>query len=170
MSVMHRSEWIGELRASLRGPRLARRRLLEEIEAHLEDAIAAEVAAGAETQEAEANAVGRLGPPGPLVESWNTHALARRWAARARAVAAGVAIAAVAAPVGLAERTHAGRDRTGSPRQRSLAAAAAPAGLHVAAARRTVTKRDPAEQARRQSEHQHCRQDGGGGRESEQVR
>jgi hypothetical protein len=98
------SNWLAEAQAALRGPRRARRRLLLELEAHLEDAVAAEVDGGATPSEAEAAAVERMGSPATLAAGWNAEALSRRWATRMRVLAAAAAIAAVAAPVGLAQR------------------------------------------------------------------
>jgi hypothetical protein len=102
--VSSESSWIAESQAALRGPRRARRRLLLELEAHLEDAVAAEVDAGASFAEAEATAVERMGSAAALAAGWNAEASSRRWAARGRVLLVAAAIAAVAAPVGLAQR------------------------------------------------------------------
>jgi hypothetical protein len=110
--MMNGSSWLAEARAALRGPRRARHRLLLELEAHLEDAVAAEVDAGASHAEAETAAVERMGSASALAAGWNAEASSRRWAMRARALAAAAAIAAVAAPVGLAQHGSPGR---GSP-------------------------------------------------------
>jgi hypothetical protein len=102
--VSRESSWLAEAQAALRGPRRARRRLLLELEAHLEDAVAAEVNAGASPSEAEAAAVERMGSPTVLAAGWNADVSSRRWAARGRVLLAAAAVAAVAAPVGLAQR------------------------------------------------------------------
>src|SRR5437870_8838065 len=52
----------------------------------------------------------------------------------------------------------------------ALSAVAAVAGLHVTPARRAESKRGPVEEALGQPEHEHCRQDARGARESEQLR
>jgi HAAS domain-containing protein len=98
------SSWLGDARSALRGPRRARRRLLLELEAHLEDAVAAEVDRGASLADAEAAAVERMGSAAAVAAGWNAEASSRRWAARGRVLLAAAAIAAVAAPVGLAQR------------------------------------------------------------------
>jgi hypothetical protein len=96
--------WLAETQAALRGPRRARRRLLLELEEHLADAVAAEVDGGASPAAAETAAVERMGPAATLAAGWNADVSARRWATRVRVLAAAAAIAAVAAPVGLAQR------------------------------------------------------------------
>lgn len=88
--------WLAELAAELRGPRRSRRRLLVELEGHLEDALA--------DGSTEAEAVERLGSAAGEARSWNADARRRRWQVRARILAAAVAVAAVAAPVGLVQR------------------------------------------------------------------
>ena len=90
------SDWLEELAALLRGPRGARRRLLAELEAHVEDAIA-------DGLDEEA-ALARLGAPAAVAERWNADTTRRRWQVRAQILAAAVAVAAVAAPVGFAQR------------------------------------------------------------------
>jgi hypothetical protein len=85
------SNWLEELAGSLRGPRRARRRLLAELEAHVEDAIADGLD--------EESALARLGPPAAVAGRWNADANRRRWQVRAQILAA-----AVAAPVGFAQR------------------------------------------------------------------
>src|SRR5205814_4750823 len=90
------SDWLEELAGSLRGPRRARRRLLAELEGHLEDA----AADGLD----EATALSRLGSASEVAVRWNADATRRRWQVRAQILAAAVAVAAVAAPVGFAQR------------------------------------------------------------------
>src|SRR5207302_9283406 len=90
------ADWLAELAASLRGPRRACRRLVAELEGHLEDAVAGGLS--------EADAVARLGPAFAVAGRWNAESRRRRWQARAQILAAALAIAAVAAPVGLAQR------------------------------------------------------------------
>jgi hypothetical protein len=97
-----REDWLVAVAASLRGPRRRRRRLLAELEGHLEDAAAEELAAGANAADAEAAAVRRLGSPAKVVESWNADVAARRSIARLRVVVVAVLVGALAAPVALA--------------------------------------------------------------------
>ena len=79
----------------LRGPRRHRRRLLEELAAHLDDAVRAELDAGAGRVDAEAIALERLGDADAIARSWNGHRRALRGARRRRLAA--VAFACVAA-------------------------------------------------------------------------
>jgi hypothetical protein len=79
--------------------------LLAELEEHLDDAVAAELAAGRAPAEAEAAALHRLGPPAALATEWNADVAARRSAARLRVVAVAVLVGALAAPVALAQRS-----------------------------------------------------------------
>ena len=95
-------DWLLAVAASLRGPRRRRRRLLAELEGHLEDAAAEEVAAGASAADADAAAVRRLGAPTAVVETWNADVAARRSVARLRIVVVAVLVGTLAAPVALA--------------------------------------------------------------------
>jgi hypothetical protein len=97
-----REDWLLAVAASLRGPRRRRRRLLAELEGHLEDAAAEEVAAGASAADADAAAVRRLGAPTAVVETWNSDVAARRSVARLRIVVVAVLVGTLAAPVALA--------------------------------------------------------------------
>jgi HAAS domain-containing protein len=102
-----RDAWLRLLGEALRGPRRHRHRLLAELEEHLDDAVAAELAAGCEPAEAEATALRRLGAPATLATEWNADVAARRSAARLRIVAVAALVGAIAAPVALAQ--HSGR-------------------------------------------------------------
>jgi hypothetical protein len=115
MTVGHGSEWMRELRDSLRGSRRGKCRLLAELEAHLEDAVAEGVADGLGLAEAEAAAVARLGPAVDAAEHWNADASARRSFNRFRILALGIAVAAVAAPVSLAQRSDRPSHRSPKP-------------------------------------------------------
>jgi hypothetical protein len=110
-----RSEWLSALAGSLRGPPRARRRLLLELEGHLEDAIEAELGAGVDPHAAEAAAVARLGPTSVVAERWNSDTRRRRWQAQIKILTAAVAVAAVAAPVGLAQRPGSANRHHGRP-------------------------------------------------------
>jgi uncharacterized membrane protein len=104
--MTRRDEWLHELASSLRGPRHARRRLVSELDAHLADAFDAALTRGLTSEEAEAAVLERLGSASTLAHQWSADASARQWVVRARVLALGLAIAAVLAPVGLAQRGH----------------------------------------------------------------
>jgi HAAS domain-containing protein len=81
-----RDQWLRAVGSSLRGPRRGRRRLLAELEGHLEDAAAEEQAAGRDPEDAHAVALQRLGAPMVVAADWNADVDARRSAARLRIV------------------------------------------------------------------------------------
>jgi HAAS domain-containing protein len=103
---LQRQEWMEELGDSLRGPRRAKQRLIAELDAHVDDAIASELANGYTHDQAEAAALARLGAANDVGRRWSADASARQWAARARIVALGLVIAALGAPVALAQRSE----------------------------------------------------------------
>jgi hypothetical protein len=116
---------VGELSTALRGPRRARRRLLAEIDAHLRDAVSAEIARGADEEHAAAEVIERFGDVRQTAARWNGDRADRRGAARRNALV--VALAAVAAAaLGL---TQYASGKT-SPQTRRCA----PASLHSGAA------------------------------------
>jgi hypothetical protein len=86
---------VGELSSTLRGPRRARRRLLAEIDAHLRDAVSAEVARGVDEEHAAAQVIERFGDVRETSARWNGDRADRRGAVRRNALV--VALAAVAA-------------------------------------------------------------------------
>ena len=96
--------WLRAVGGSLRGPRRGRRRLLVELEGHLEDAAAEELAAGRDPAEAGTVALRRLGAPASVAAEWNANVDARRSAARLRVVVLAVVVGALLAPVALAQR------------------------------------------------------------------
>lgn len=98
-------EWLQELGASLRGPRRARQRLVDELNAHIEDVVAAELADGLTLEQAEAAALARVGSASQLADRWSADTSDRRRTGRVRVLALGFVIAAVVAPVGLAQRS-----------------------------------------------------------------
>jgi hypothetical protein len=98
-------EWMGELHGSLRGPRRAKQRLVNELNAHIEDAVAAELANGHTLEQAEAAAFARVGSASELAYRWSADTSARQRAGRVKVLALGLVIAAVVAPVGLAQRS-----------------------------------------------------------------
>ena len=65
--------FLTDLAAALSGPPRRRRRLLDEIAAHLEDAILAGIASGATAADAELAALDRLGHPRVIADRWNDH-------------------------------------------------------------------------------------------------
>ena len=81
--------------AQLRGPRRARRRLVDEVEAHLHDAVQAELAAGADRPAAENAVLERFGDLHASAQLWNRDRAVRRGASRRNALL--LACAAVAA-------------------------------------------------------------------------
>jgi hypothetical protein len=105
--VNQRSEWLLEFSAALHGPRRARRRLVSELSSHVDDAVAAELADGLAPQQAEAAALARIGSPRELALRWSTEASDRRKAGRVRTLVFALVVAAVLAPVGLAQRSGA---------------------------------------------------------------
>jgi hypothetical protein len=122
-----RDDWLQAVGASVRGPRRNRRRLLVELEGHLEDAAAEELAAGRAATEAEAAALERLGSPAALVADWNADIRARRTATRLRVVALAIVVGALAAPVALAQRSDAPRPAKPAPAKVKQERGAAPA-------------------------------------------
>jgi hypothetical protein len=110
-----RDDWLQSVGASLRGPRRNRHRLLVELEGHLEDAAAEELAAGRGPAEAEAAALERLGAPAAVAADWNADVRARRTATRLRVVALAIVVGALAAPVALAQRSDASHRAPAKP-------------------------------------------------------
>jgi hypothetical protein len=100
-----RADWLRAVAQSLRGSRRHRRRLLAELEGHLEDAAAEEVTAGLAPAEAEVAALRRLGAAASVAEDWNADVVARRSATRLRVVVVAVLVGALLAPVALAQRS-----------------------------------------------------------------
>jgi hypothetical protein len=103
---LRRQEWMEEVAASLHGPRRAKRRLMAELDAHVDDAVASELATGHTLDRAEQAALTRLGAAGEVGRRWSADASARQWTARGRVVALGLVIAALVAPVALAQRSE----------------------------------------------------------------
>jgi len=104
MNHQHR-DWMEELGESLQGPRRAKQRLVNELNAHIEDAVAAELANGLTPEQAETEALARIGSASELANRWSTDTSTRRRTGRARVLALSLVIAAVVAPVGLAQRS-----------------------------------------------------------------
>jgi hypothetical protein len=87
-------ELIAELNASLRGPRRARNRLLDEIREDLKDAIEAERAAGGSVDSAQAMVAARFGSPAVIADHWNYDQASRQRARRRNTLVLMVAITA----------------------------------------------------------------------------
>lgn len=85
--------YLAELHHHLRGRPLAKRRILREIEAHLEDAIRREMEEGVSRDEAERRAIDRLGPADELGQRF--HEGGGRMRAAGLALAAAAACAAI---------------------------------------------------------------------------
>jgi hypothetical protein len=115
-----REDWLHSVGEALHGPRRNRRRLLAELEGHLEDAAAEERGAGHAPAEAEAAALRRLGAPAGVAAAWNADVRARRTSARLRVVAVAVLVGALAAPVALAQRSDHSPPRPVKPPQAKL--------------------------------------------------
>ena len=98
-------EWMQELRVSLRGPRRTKQRLVNELDAHIEDAVAAELANGLTLEQAEAVALARVGSASELAYRWSADTSARQRTGRMRVLALGFVIASFVAPVALAQRS-----------------------------------------------------------------
>ena len=90
--------------AELRGPRRARRRLVDEVASHLHDSLEEELAAGTPPDLAARAVLDRFGDPHAPAAAWNRDRTARRGAERRNALV--LALAAVAAAA-LAMTQHA---------------------------------------------------------------
>jgi hypothetical protein len=124
--------YLHALAGRLAGSRRTRARLLTELRDHLDDAVAANLAAGMPAEEAEQRAVELLGPPGPLARAWEARC-ARLRARRRRRSALLIATAATAALLAAAQHAD-GRREPGPPARGCAAAAPAAAAQRCAAA------------------------------------
>jgi hypothetical protein len=95
--------------AELRGPRRARRRLVDEVAAHLHDSLDEELAAGTPPDLAARAVLDRFGDPHVPAAAWNRDRTARRGVERRNALV--LALAAVAAAA-LAMSQHASGTNT----------------------------------------------------------
>lgn len=98
--------YLGEVEALLAGPRDERRRLLDELRAHLADAAAAGVP--------EEDAVAALGDPGSVAAAWHTRC-ARQAARVRRRVGACVLGLAAASVLAVTQHAEGGRPRPAHP-------------------------------------------------------
>jgi hypothetical protein len=73
---------LGELAATLRGPRRSRQRLLDEIREDMRDAIEFETSGGLAPDAAEALVAARFGSPAAIATRWNSDQELRRHATR----------------------------------------------------------------------------------------
>ena len=113
--------------AELRGPRRARRRLVDEVAAHLHDSLEEELAAGTPADLAARAVVDRFGDPRVPAAAWNRDRTARRGAERRNALV--LAVAAVAAAA-LAMTQHASGTNARPASARAGAAQAPTAPSH----------------------------------------
>ncbi len=102
MSELERT--VDAFAAELRGPRRARRRLVDEVATHLHDSLEQELAAGTPPDLAARAVLDRFGDPHAPAAAWNRDRTARRGAERRNALV--LALAAVAAAA-LAMTQHA---------------------------------------------------------------
>lgn len=109
--TVRRDEWLRTLAGSLHGPRSRRERLLDELAQHLDQATAEELASGVTPAEAEAAALLRVGAPRTVAAYWNADVAARRSAKRLRIAALTVVVAALAAPVAIAQASGTSQPR-----------------------------------------------------------
>jgi HAAS domain-containing protein len=107
MSELERT--VDAFAAELRGPRRARRRLVDEVATHLHDSLAEELAAGTPPDAAARAVLDRFGDPHAPAAAWNRDRTARRGAERRNALV--LAVAAVAAAA-LAMSQHASGTNT----------------------------------------------------------
>jgi hypothetical protein len=122
-----RDAYLRGISALLTGSRRARRRFLRELGDHLDDAIAAELDAGAPAGDVERRALARLGSPASVARAWDERCSRLRDRRRRRA---GLLAAAAAAAAVLAVTQHADGRRDQAPPAGPCAAqpaAAAPA-------------------------------------------
>jgi len=107
-------EYLCELASGLPGPRSARRRLLAELRDHLDDLVAAELAAGAGRAEAGERAVERLGGAAAVTAAWAAQYARPHARQRARMLALVLAVA-LASVLAVAQHAQGGRDRKQQP-------------------------------------------------------
>jgi hypothetical protein len=95
---MNGETFLAELGASLHGPRRSRRRLIEELSAHIEDATIAEVRfRRLNRREAEQTVLDRLGCAETIAGRWNAHQREVRATKHRRLAVSAVSLAAAAA-------------------------------------------------------------------------
>jgi hypothetical protein len=94
---MTTEDFLAELAVSLRGPRRQRKRLVDEIAAHIDDAIRAELATTAPRVEAERIVLHRLGCADRLARRWNSGRRITRGRRRRRLAAIALAVVVAAA-------------------------------------------------------------------------
>jgi hypothetical protein len=107
-------EYLADLELRLQGDRAQsgreRRRLVEELAAHLDDVLAAGLAVGLSREEASRAAVDRTGDLSPIVDAAHDRALSRRVGDRRR-VAFVTAAAAAATVLGVVQHANGQRPR-----------------------------------------------------------
>lgn len=68
---MMTDDFLAEVGASLRGPRRHRKRLVDELAAHIDDAVRAELAANVHIGDAERAVLDRIGNASAIADRWN---------------------------------------------------------------------------------------------------
>jgi hypothetical protein len=99
---MTTEDFLAELAVSLRGPRRHRKRLIDEIAAHIDDAIRAELAITVPRVEAERIVLHRLGCADRIARHWNSDRRIARGRRRRRLAAIALAVV-VAGALGLTQ-------------------------------------------------------------------
>ena len=107
---------LDEIAATLRGPRWARQRLLDEIAEDLKDAVAAESAAGLSLDAAEAFVAARFGNPTAIARQWNSGQARRRRSIQRNALVLVTAIS-MAGGLGITQYASGTNSPTPSPAQ-----------------------------------------------------
>jgi hypothetical protein len=92
-----RDDFLFELSASLRGPRRRRQRLVDELAAHIDDALRAELTATQSHADAQRIVLDRVGPADAIANRWNADRRARRKTQRRRLAVVAPAIVAASA-------------------------------------------------------------------------
>jgi hypothetical protein len=96
-SVITKDDFLIEVRASLGGPRRRRKRLVEELAGHIDDAMRAELAANPTFVDAERIVLERLGNAGAIADRWRADRRKLRARRQRRLAAATFALVAAAA-------------------------------------------------------------------------
>jgi hypothetical protein len=107
---------LDEMAATLRGPRRARQRLLDEIAEDLKDAVEAESTAGLPRDAAEALVAARFGNPTAIASHWNSDQALRRRSIQRNALVLVTAIA-MAGGLGITQYASGKNSLTPTPTQ-----------------------------------------------------
>jgi hypothetical protein len=96
------TEFLDEVAGSLRGPRRRRQRLIEELQAHIEDGVRAALEPDVSVQHAERHVLDQLGTADQIAHRWNADQRALQGKLRRRLAAVAFA-AVVAAALGVTQ-------------------------------------------------------------------